>query len=122
MKRNIFKLVFITCLLSIGSVAYANDDAAKSGHESTEVAKAATDTSADKAGDKGASAAKQEDKVHVKKMNSGASGRAVGGLLKNKSKPAPASSPADSTKRIEELEDLVQQQQKLIEMYKNQNK
>ena len=121
MKHNTFKLVFITCLLSIGSVAYAKEEAAKS---DAETAKTVPDASADKAGDENAPAEKEEAKVHVKKLNNSMSHRAIGGLFANKPKPAStrANSSAEAKQRIEQLEDLVQQQQKLIEMYKNQNK
>lgn len=116
MKRNIFKAIAIAYLLLTGNVSFANDVKAP--------AAKASDTG--KTGDapKTSSDAKEADepKVEVGKLNSGAKGRAIGSLLANKAKPAAAAANADSQKRIEELEELVEEQKKLIEMYKNQSK
>lgn len=119
MKVNIFKPLAITCLLLIGSAAFANEasePAAKADKESTEAAKSA-DSAAAKTAD-----AKKESKESGNKAKSGTSGRALGGLLANKTKAANTDSSSDSAKRIKELEDLVQEQKKLLDMYKNQNK
>ncbi len=121
MKRNIFKSIFIAYVLLIGNVAFADDapNANKADDESTEAVKA-SDTNEDT----GASAEKEASKDNAGKLNTGASGRAIGNLLSNKAKPSSSSTnvSADSKKRLEELEELVQQQKKLIEMYKKQNK
>ncbi len=93
MKLNALRLLSIACLLLITSISYAAE--ATLGHHS-----------------------KNNDKVSMeeKDYEGGASSRSIGNALANKSKISPVN---PDKKRIEELEDLVSQQQKLIEMYKN---
>ncbi|MEI6707545.1 MAG: hypothetical protein WCK96_10470 [Methylococcales bacterium] len=96
MKLNALRLLFIACLLLIGSISYAKGTAPS--HHS-----------------------KNNDKVNMEETDyegdtpQGASSRSIGSALANKSKGSQAD---PDKKRIEELEDLVSQQQKLIEMYK----
>ncbi len=93
MKLNALRLLSIACLLLIGSISYAAE--ATHDHHS-----------------------KNNAKVNMEETDyeGGASSRSIGNALANKSKISPVN---PDKKRIEELEDLVSQQQKLIEMYKN---
>lgn len=126
MKHNIFKLIFIACVVLIGNVSYADDANAPNANKASDESTAAKpgDTNTAKAADNSASGEKDVPKVGVTKLNTGATGRAIGNLLTHKAKPSKAgtSVSADSKKRIEELEELVQEQKKLLEMYKKQNK
>jgi len=89
MKLNALRLLSIACLLLITSISYAE---ATHGYN-----------------------LKNDEVIHEFKGDS-ANGRSIGNALANKSKISPVN---PDKKRIEELEDLVSQQQKLIEMYKN---
>lgn len=127
MKRNVFKLIFIAYVALIGNAAYADDanvsNENKASEESTEVVKN-TETSSTEAPDNNPPAEKEASKEEKVKLNAGASGRAIGSLLSNKAKPSSSSTniTPESKKRIEELEELIKQQKKLIEIYKNKNK
>jgi hypothetical protein len=117
MKRNTFKLLFISYLLFAGTVACAanggNTAAAKTSDEKADVVKVSETTAPAKEAD--------EPKLAVPKLTTGASGRAIGNLLNNKAKPAENSNADTSAEqRIQELEELVREQQKLIDMYKKQ--
>jgi hypothetical protein len=94
MKRKALKLMAITFLLLVGNFSYAENQ------DMTVVEKGAG-------------------------VKPGSGGRAVGGLLSKKSTDNSNSGSNSSgnvdayKKRIEELESVVSQQQKLIELYKN---
>ena len=94
MKRYFIKSLVIAGLVLIGNIAYAGDLE----HDGS--------------------------KVTVNKLKSDdATGRALGGALARANQHTDDSTPANADKkRIQELEDLVKQQQKLIELYKKQSK
>ncbi|MCX7068896.1 MAG: hypothetical protein NTW85_14545 [Methylococcales bacterium] len=97
MKLNALRLLSIACLLLITSISYAAE--ATLGHQSKNNAKV-----------------NMEETDYEGDTPQGASSRSIGNALAHKSKISPVN---PDKQRIEELEDLVSQQQKLIEMYKN---
>jgi hypothetical protein len=101
MKLNALRLRSIACLLLIASVSHAAD--VLNGNNSKNNARVTVDKLSD--------TTDYEGDIHQ-----GGSSRSIGAVLANKSV-----SPVDpDKKRIQELEDIVLQQQKLIEMYKKQ--
>jgi len=99
MKLNALRLLSIACLLLIGSISYAAD--ATHGHNLKNNAKV-----------------NMEETDYEGDTPQGVSSRSIGDALANKSKTSQSD---PDKKRIQELEDLVSQQQKLIEMYKKQS-
>lgn len=97
MKLNIIRLLSIVCLVLVGNVSYAGNTAA--------------------AADGG-----DDSKVSVNKLKSDATGRSVGNALAKANKHTETTNTtAPDKKRIQELEEIVSEQQKLIEMYKKQS-
>jgi hypothetical protein len=106
MNINTLRLLSIACLLFINSLSYAV------GHDSKNDASVSVDKLSDETDYEG-------------NIVKGGSSRSVGAALANKYNDRqinPVNPVNPDKERIKELEDLVSQQQKLIEMYKKKSK